>query len=108
MDIIGRTKEIRELQEIYKLESSAFAAVYGRRRVGKTFLIRKVLENQLDFYCTGVANSNLSMQLGVFNVALCQYGHSKVPQITPTNWMEAFQNLIRLLEKSPKKRKVIF
>ena len=53
MTIIGRKAEIRELEKLYKSESSEFVAVYGRRRVGKTFLIKEVFKDRFTFWHTG-------------------------------------------------------
>ncbi|MDR2472090.1 MAG: ATP-binding protein [Tannerella sp.] len=39
-NIIGREREKKKLEEIFASKRSEFVAVYGRRRVGKTFLIR--------------------------------------------------------------------
>ena len=43
--LIGRKKEQRILSEVYQAEESKFGAVYGRRRVGKTYLIRESLNS---------------------------------------------------------------
>ena len=54
--LIGREKEKQVLQNALNEEYSQFIAVYGRRRVGKTFLIRETFENRFDFQFTGAAN----------------------------------------------------
>ena len=48
-NIIGRKSEIELLQRQYQVNQSSFIAVYGRRRVGKTFLIRSVFEDKMLF-----------------------------------------------------------
>ena len=48
-EIIGRTKEIAQFKELVNSKQSEFVAVYGRRRVGKTFLIREFFQNQFQF-----------------------------------------------------------
>jgi uncharacterized protein len=108
MAVIGRLKEIRELQEFYKSKNSVFVAVYGRRRVGKTFLIREAFDQSFDFQCTGLANANLSTQLANFHLALLQSYPHMVPALAVTDWLSAFQQLITLLSKSTKKRKLVF
>jgi hypothetical protein len=50
MTLIGRVKEKQDLKEIYSAKQSAFVAVYGRRRMGKTFLILETFDQQFDFY----------------------------------------------------------
>ena len=73
--LIGRKPEIALLEKIKNLEKSAFVAVYGRRRVGKTFLIRKTLGEQFTFQVTGRANSNLKLQLVNFRCYLEIFSH---------------------------------
>ena len=54
MKIAGRQVEVALLQSLLKKEESAFVAMYGRRRIGKTYLIRQVFENEIVFECSGV------------------------------------------------------
>ncbi len=108
MSFIGRDAEIKQLHQIYASDRAAFVALYGRRRVGKTFLIRKTFENQLDFYCTGLASAGTGAQLEVFGVALNRYANAREMQKAPADWMAAFRQLIGQLEQNPKKRKLVF
>ena len=64
--LIGRKKEIKNLQIYADSGKSEFVAIYGRRRVGKTFLVKKVFGNQLSFNFTGMANVSLRVQLSNF------------------------------------------
>ena len=57
MKIAGRKEEITLLQSLLQKEEAEFVAVYGRRRVGKTFLIRQVFEERFAFHLTGAANA---------------------------------------------------
>lgn len=59
--IVGREKEQRELLSLLEKEESQFCAVYGRRRVGKTYLIRETFNYQFCFQHTGVASSAVSL-----------------------------------------------
>ena len=68
--IVGRKKEIEYLQQIVKSEESEFVTVYGRRRVGKTFLIREFFSNNFTFYFSGSENANMKTQLENFKNAL--------------------------------------
>lgn len=58
-EIIGRKKEIDLMESLKTSKKSEFLAVYGRRRVGKTFLIRKVYEQDMTFQLIGLANKRL-------------------------------------------------
>lgn len=107
MSIIGRIAEIREFDEIMASKKSEFVVVYGRRRVGKTYLIRQYFNNKFSFYSTGLAQQKTDIQLAHFNAALRQspfYEEHK----EANNWMDAFRNLIKLLEATPEEKKVIF
>jgi uncharacterized protein len=105
--IIGRTAEKEILKKILESPQPEFVAVYGRRRVGKTYLIKQFFDNQFAFYMTGTANVNMAQQLNNFYSAYNQYSKKPLEQ-TPKNWFEAFENLRKLLENSTLPTKVIF
>ena len=104
--IIGRKRELQQLEEAYKAEESLFVVVYGRRRVGKTFLVREAFDDKLAFYATGVNRENKDVQLMYFYHALCKY--SDAPLALPKTWLEAFDALIKILEASKEQKKVVF
>jgi AAA+ ATPase superfamily predicted ATPase len=104
--IIGRTFEKSELESYYQSESSEFVAVFGRRRVGKTYLIREFFGDKFNFHLTGLANADFKSQLVNFNIAIRDAGFDDAP--LTKSWIYAFQQLRTLLEKSKKKKKVIF
>lgn len=105
--LIGRYEEIDILKEKQMSLKSEFIALYGRRRVGKTFLIRSVFEGQITFQLTGIANATLGQQLANFNVSL-QEQHWDKKRSEATDWLEAFQQLKKVVEKSKQKKKIIF
>lgn len=105
-EIIGRLEQQTELAQLYSSTQSEFLVVYGRRRVGKTFLIREYFNHTFDFYFTGLANSNTQNQLINFNAALSIFSNESIPFVK--TWFEAFQQLIDYLEKSKSTRKVVF
>jgi AAA+ ATPase superfamily predicted ATPase len=105
--MIGRKEERKELQQIVESKQSEFVAVFGRRRVGKTFLIREFFQDKFTFYHTGIANSNATIQLNSFNTSLNKYGKTLYPR--SRNWFDAFENLIHLLENAnTRKKKIVF
>ncbi|MGM9740681.1 MAG: ATP-binding protein, partial [Candidatus Cryptobacteroides sp.] len=103
--IIGREKEIRELEKYIATDQSEFIAVYGRRRVGKTFLIKELLEGKFTFRMTGRENSRFGEQMINFSYALDDsFRETRVPK----NWPEAFRLLSKNIEKLPQETKIIF
>lgn len=107
MLIIGRSKEIEILNENLASDKPEFVALYGRRRIGKTYLIRNVFEDKFTFRLTGVAQATLREQLTNFNMAM-QEQHPQAGHRNATNWMEAFQQIKQVIEKSKQKKKIIF
>ena len=104
--IIGRELEMKRIQELYASEKPEFVALYGRRRVGKTFLIRELLEEQFVFDLAGLANSGIKKQLLNFYYSLKKTAVQDFE--VPSSWLEAFEQLITFLKTSQAKRKVIF
>jgi uncharacterized protein len=107
MNLIGREKELMILNKKLNSEKSEFVALYGRRRVGKTFLVRKAFEGKVTFQLTGLANAALQAQLLNFNMTL-QEQYPLKRREPAGSWMEAFQQIRRLIEKSKQKKKIIF
>ena len=105
-NILGREAEKELLSRIYDSGSSEFIAVCGRRRVGKTFLIREFFEEEMVFQCSGVANAGTQEQLKSFYYTLRRY--DKNVSIIPSDWIEAFELLISYLDSLRQKRKVVF
>lgn len=96
-DIIGRNNEIQLLEAYASSGKAEFVALYGRRRVGKTFLIREHFKNHFAFEMTGTIDGTREEQLFNFIQALRKYGYDS--KVKPANWAEAFVALQQLLEK---------
>lgn len=108
MGIIGRDKEKLVLQDLYSSRQSEFLVVYGRRRVGKTFLVREYFENRFTFQFSGMANGTLVQQLINFHSALERSFDQEGAIPLPTSWLTAFQQLVKLLEAKGKGKQVLF
>ena len=104
--IVGRKKEIRILQQVMQSDESCFVAVYGRRRVGKTYLVRQTLGNDFLFQHSGVANSPKRVQLEAWCESLREAGLKDIT--VPQDWMEAFALLRQLIKESTQTKKVLF
>lgn len=105
--LIGRKEEIIQLKRAYNSENSEFIAVYGRRRVGKTFLIRETFKDMFTFQYTGALNISNQEQLEEFYQSLLAQG-LQASCVAPKTWFEAFRLLGSLISQSQSSRKVIF
>ena len=98
--LIGREKEIALLKEYIGSNQAEFIGLYGRRRVGKTFLINQVLKSELTFSVSGLLYGKKSEQVSAFQIALREYGYEKP---LSSNWLELFYALQELLSQKLKK-----
>ncbi len=103
--IIGRKQEQKELRRLYASEEAEMVVVYGRRRVGKTYLVNQTFgEGSFTFKVTGLHKKNMAVQLENFDQALREYsGDSALPR--SKNWMEAFTSLKQYLGKTEQEGK---
>lgn len=93
--MVGRKQEIGMFKKLMNSRKSEFAALFGRRRVGKTYLIRSFFQANFRFQMTGIANVDLAQQLQNFHISLAKYSDQNQQA---NNWLEAFQLLIKHLE----------
>jgi AAA+ ATPase superfamily predicted ATPase len=106
MQLIGRRDELAELQSAYRSEKPEFIAIYGRRRVGKTYLVRSLFDKEFSFHVTGIANTDMRKQLKNFKASLEDFGFQDAN--IPEDWFDAFRQLRRHLETINRKRKIVF
>lgn len=104
--IIGRVKEQQILEEAFESGRPEFVAIYGRRRVGKTYLVRQLMADRLTFCYTGALNCSTKTQLAYFHEALVEHGLDRTS--VPPTWPDAFRLLKQLIAQSGDKRKVVF
>lgn len=112
--MVGREEEIREMNERYDSGRPEFIAVYGRRRVGKTYLIDEALKDRITFRHSGLSpvdeqshKNGLKEQLRHFYLSLQLQGMKKSK--CPTSWLEAFFMLERHLQSiDDGSRQVVF
>lgn len=106
---IGRTEEQAVLNKALKSNRAELISVIGRRRIGKTFLVKTIYKDHLAFELTGTQNAPLSEQLLNFTYALQLSTDNALIVKPPNNWMEAFFLLVNYLKMQPQKKKpVIF
>lgn len=96
MKIIGRKREKDDLMQCLLSRRPEFVVIYGRRRVGKTYLVREFFNKQFSFYATGLTDEKTKGQLRSFGASLSLFGHKD--SSVPKDWFEAFTRLRELLE----------
>ena len=104
--MIGRREETKTLNELFDSRESEFVAIYGRRRVGKTYLVRETFEGRFSFRHTGLPNVVKARQLDHFFLSLKEAGCAE--RRKPANWFAAFDLLKTTLANRPEARKVVF
>ena len=109
-EIIGRSLEKQKLTEILSSHRSELVAVYGRRRIGKTYLIREFFNDKIIFSFIGLSAENKSNQIKNFVLKLNEFTDKLKNEPLPKDWLEAFSLLKKYLKtiKEGKKKKVIF
>jgi hypothetical protein len=108
MAIIGRKKEMEIMDRLLRSNDSEFLAVYGRRRVGKTYLIREKFGKRIVFDCTGLLNEGLNAQLLNFWLELGKVYPPVERKPVPESWLEAFMYLQKYIDRiSARRRKKV-
>jgi len=110
--IAGRHHERMLFDRYLKSRKPEFLAVYGRRRIGKTYLIREHFAPHMEFDLTGIHNASRSLQLKNFTQQLTAGSRSRSPLTQPATWFDAFSllrtHLERLAQRNPGKKQVVF
>lgn len=104
--ILGREKELDILRNAALDDKSRFIAVYGRRRIGKTFLIREAFGYRFTFQHAGLSDGGLKEQIFAFESSIKDAGGNFSSKAK--NWLEAFEDLKDLIRASNEERKIIF
>jgi uncharacterized protein len=91
--LIGREPEKEILSKLLRSNQAEFVAIYGRRRVGKTYLVRQFFQEQIVFSFTGAFETETNIQINNFWVELKRVYPKAEFQKTPQNWSEAFHRL---------------
>jgi len=107
MEIVGRVDEIKIMEELLKSETPELLAVYGRRRVGKTFLIKTYYSKHMTFSCSGQYNGKTREQLINFTDQLNKWFPNNKSSVAADTWQHAFARLKECIETVKHKRKKV-
>lgn len=109
--IVGREEEQQILEDLLSSNSPEFLAIYGRRRVGKTFLIRQFFEKKdvIFFDVTGAKNVSMSLQIKHFTQQIGRifYNYKKERLAPGKNWDEAFDLLTETIDGAVKQKNIV-
>lgn len=107
--LIARNHEREVLQKFLDSNHSEFMAVYGRRRVGKTFLIKNYFQHKksIFFHVTGVEKGSFATQRQNFTRRLSEVFLNKLPIQIPKDWQSAFELLKNSLDTLPKNKQIV-
>lgn len=105
--IIGRQEEQLILADIYNSKGADMLAITGRRRVGKTFLIRTYFHNKIHFELNGILHATLAQQLQHFDMAFAKSKPGKRKTLSTPNWLNAFEQLAKHLDSLRTKKKLL-
>jgi len=109
MELIGRDTQRKSFRHYTQSSESKLIAVYGRRRIGKTFLIREHFSDDLTFEVSGLYQGDMSDQLSHFAQALVKAGYYEATLAPPEDWMSAFEMLGLYIDTlKGKKKKILF
>lgn len=105
--LVGRLEEKKTLQSALASPKAEMVSIIGRRRVGKTFLVKSVYLDEIDFEITGIQQATRKEQLRNFMLQLSKYSGDSFPLMAPKDWLEAFYLLSKFLELKKKPGKMV-
>ncbi len=106
-EIIGRHDAISILDKAFEEKKASLIAVFGRRRIGKTYLIKNYMQPYMSLHYSGIHDVDVEIQLAEFTKALSIQLNNKIPLSVPADWFAAFELLISLLQKRMRNKKIV-
>jgi predicted AAA+ superfamily ATPase len=110
MNLIGRNEEKSVLTDFFQSKRAEFLAIYGRRRIGKTFLIKQTFGEQdgFFFHVTGVQHGKISAHISLFTKEIGKLFYQGADIKEPANWVDTFDLLSNAIEKNvPQDKKIV-
>lgn len=107
--LIGREAELNQLENFYKSKKAEFLAIYGRRRVGKSFLIQQFYSKKscVSFHTTGLKDGTLVEQIDIFTRVIGKTFYDGAELKNKSKWLDVFEQLTIAINKIPKNKKII-
>lgn len=106
--LIGRAEQQDTLTNVYQSKTAELVAITGRRRVGKTYLVKTYFDGKIDFEFSGILNADNTQQLKNFSISIStHFKKTKNNRLGILSWMDAFHLLSKELQKKQKKNKLI-
>lgn len=109
MDLVGRNEEVSILERLFGSNKPEFLALYGRRRVGKTYLIRQFFKDKeaIFFAVTGSKDGPMSEQIRHFTQQISKVFLGGLELTPGKNWDETFEKLTKAFDHAPKNKKLV-
>lgn len=108
--IVGREDEVQTLRSFLESDRPEFLAIYGRRRIGKTYLIRSFFEGEdvIFFNVTGTKDGLLSDQIAHFTKQIGDVFYRGVQLKSGKNWDKTFEILTDAFKTIQNKKIILF
>ncbi len=109
MTLVGRETELKQLESFYTSKKAEFLAIYGRRRVGKSFLIQQfcMKKPSINFHVTGLKDGTLAEQIELFTRVIGKTFYGGVELKNKSKWLDVFEQLTDAINKVSKNKKII-
>jgi len=107
MELVGREKEIEKLNSLMNSRLPEFLALYGRRRIGKTFLIREYFKSHIVLGFSGAFEVEYDLQLDNFFSEYTRWTKNKKEQTPPENWRTAFNYISDYLYTLSRRKRIV-
>ena len=107
-ELIGRSAEKKKMQRLLQSDRAEFLVVFGRRRVGKTFLIREYYKSNIAFDFSGAYEVDKETQLENFFSEYLSRTKAQKETVAPSKWTEAFRYLADYIKSLKSLRSTLY
>ncbi|HSW94287.1 MAG TPA: ATP-binding protein [Gammaproteobacteria bacterium] len=104
MKFVGREKELYDLNQLYQARESKLAVIYGRRRVGKSCLVDRFMQDKKHLRFEGLEQNRTRAQIAQLVLDLSeQTGDALLKQVKLDSWEPVLDYLTRLFSQTTDK-----